>query len=333
MKIAVLFGGDSAERDVSVASGAQVVRALRSRGHEVVAVDTQTGPLSAVDEAEMFSRGIDREPPEATEGSRLPHVVAGLFEDHYDLVFLALHGGSGENGAVQSLLDIYGLRYTGSGRLGSSLAWDKCVSKQLFTLSQIPTPAWQTAPVATDVVEKDLGFPVIVKPSGQGSTVGLSLVRRPDDLPAAIELASRFDREVLVERYIAGRELTVGVLDGEPLAVGEIIPVHSEIFDYEAKYQANAAREIFPADVSAEIAREAQALALVAHDALRLSCYSRADFRLDPNGGLWCLEVNTLPGMSPGSLLPQSAAAAGIPFDELCERICRGALEEPERAR
>ncbi|MGD8340611.1 MAG: D-alanine--D-alanine ligase [Gammaproteobacteria bacterium] len=327
MKIAVLFGGDSAERDVSVASGGQVVSALRSRGHEVVAVDTQAGPLSSADEAEVFSRGIDREPPAATEGSRLPQVVAGLAVENYDLVFLALHGGSGENGAVQSLLDIQGLRYTGSGRLGSSLAWDKCVSKQLFTLAQIPTPAWRTAPITAEAVEHDLAFPVIVKPSGQGSTVGLSLVREPEELAAAIELASQFDREVLIERYIAGRELTVGVLGGKPLAVGEIIPVHGEIFDYEAKYQVDAAREIFPAGVPDDVARQAQALALVAHDALRLSFYSRADFRLDQNGGLWCLEVNTLPGMSTGSLLPQSAAAAGIPFDELCERICQGALE------
>lgn len=328
MKIAVLFGGDSAERDVSVASGAQVVNALRSRGHEVVAVDTESGPLIEAEEAEVFARGIDREPPEPTTASRLPIVVAALADADLDLVFLALHGGSGENGAVQSLLDIHGLRYTGSGRLGSSLAWDKGVSKQLFTLAQIPTPQWRMAPIGAEAIESDIGFPAIVKPSGQGSTVGLSLVRQPQALAAAIEYATQFDRDVLVERYIAGRELTVGVLGGEPLAVGEIIPVQGEIFDYEAKYQVDAAREIFPADVSEDVAQQTQALALAAHEALRLSYYSRADFRLDADGGLWCLEVNTLPGMSSGSLLPQSAAAAGIPFDELCERICLGAIDE-----
>ncbi len=183
------------------------------------------------------------------------------------------------------------------------------------------------APIDAEVVERDLGFPVIVKPSGQGSTVGLSLVRQPEELAAAIEHAAGFDRDVLVERYIAGRELTVGVIGGEPLAVGEIIPVQGEIFDYEAKYQVDAAREIFPADVPEDVAKQAQALALAAHAALKLSCYSRADFRLDADGGLWCLEVNTLPGMSSGSLLPQSAVAAGIPFGELCERICLGAMD------
>jgi D-alanine-D-alanine ligase len=327
LKIAVLFGGYSAERDVSVASGGQVVNALRSRGHDVVAVDTENGPLTKQDEAEAFARGIDLHPPEPTAASHLPIVIAALADADFDLVFLALHGGSGENGAVQSLLDIHGIRYTGSGRLGSSLAWDKGVSKQLFTLAQIPTPEWRVAPIDAEAVAKNLGFPVIVKPSGQGSTVGLSLVRQPEELAAAIEHAAEFDRDVLVERFIAGRELTVGVLGGEPLAVGEIIPVQGEIFDYKAKYQVDAAHEIFPADISEDLAKQAQALALAAHDALRLSCYSRADFRLDSDGGLWCLEVNTLPGMSSGSLLPQSAAAAGIPFDELCERICLGAID------
>jgi D-alanine-D-alanine ligase len=227
---------------------------------------------------------------------------------------------------VQSLLDLYGLRYTGSGRLGSSLAWDKSVSKQLFALAQIPTPAWRVAPVGIKTIERELGFPVIVKPAGQGSTVGVSLVSDPGSLDAAIELASRFDREVLVERYIPGRELTVGILGDQSLAVGEIIPAHGDIFDYEAKYQPEAAQEIFPADIPSEIARQVQTLGLVAHAALRLSHYSRADFRLDANGGVWCLEVNTLPGLSRGSLLPQSAAAAGIPFDALCERICEAAL-------
>jgi D-alanine-D-alanine ligase len=314
------------ERDVSVASAAQVVAALRERGHEVVSVDAEAGVLSAADEKGVFARGIDREPPEAARGSGLPRVAADLARDQYDVVFLALHGGSGENGTVQALLDAHGLRYTGSGQLGSALAWDKSLSKQLFALARIPTPAWRMAPVDAKTVERELGFPVIVKPSGQGSTVGLTLVDEPEALASAIAHAQQFDDDVLVERFIAGRELTVGVLDGGALAVGEIIPARGEIFDYEAKYQAEAAEEIFPADVPATVAKDTQTLALAAHAALRLSDYSRADFRLDASDGLWCLEVNTLPGLSPGSLLPQSAAAAGIEFDELCERICRAAL-------
>ncbi|HUF73334.1 MAG TPA: D-alanine--D-alanine ligase [Gammaproteobacteria bacterium] len=326
MKIAVLFGGDSMERDVSVASARQVVAALRSRGHEIVAVDGERGPLSASDEAATFARDIARDPPRAARSFSLPGVVAGLARADYDLVFLAVHGGKGEDGTLQSLLDANGIRFTGSDRLGCSLAWDKSIAKQLFRLAQIPTPAWRIAPIETKAVERDLGFPVIVKPSGQGSTVGLSLVEEPGELDAAIAQASQYDSCVLLESFIAGRELTVGVLGDRALAVGEIIPRDGGIFDYEAKYQADAAEEIFPADVPAEIAKQAQTLALVAHDALRLRAYSRADFRLDVNGGLWCLEVNTLPGLSRGSLLPQSAAAAGIEFDELCERICRAAL-------
>lgn len=327
MKVAVLFGGDSMERDVSVASASQVVAALRSRGHDVLSFDAERGRLSDADEAASFSKGIDREPPRQTRGSGLPRVVAELAASECALVFLAMHGGSGENGTLQALLDVHGLRYTGSSHLGTSLAWDKDVSKQLFKLAQIPTPEWFLAPVDAGTVGRDLGFPVIVKPAGQGSTVGLSLVDSPDGLDAAIELAARFDNAILIEQYIVGRELTVGVLGGEPLAVGEIIPVRGNIFDYEAKYQSGAADEIFPADVSEEVAERTKALALAAHAALRLSYYSRADFRMDKDGNLWCLEVNTLPGLSPGSLLPQSAAAAGIEFDELCERICRAALD------
>lgn len=310
------------ERDVSVASASQVVTALRSRGHDVVAFDAEHGRLADSDEASVFSKGISKTPPGRTKGSRLPSVIADLASGDFSVVFLALHGGSGEDGTLQSLLDLHGLRYTGSGRLGTSLAWDKGISKQLFSLAQIPTPAWRLAPVDAKAVERDLGFPVIVKPSGQGSTVGLSLVKDPDELAAAIEYARQFDSEVLVERYVPGRELTVGVLDGKPLAVGEIIPVKGDIFDYEAKYQTDSAREIFPADLPESVAEQVQTLALIAHAALKLSYYSRADFRLDDTGGLWCLEVNTLPGLSPGSLMPQSAAAAGIEFDELCERIC-----------
>jgi len=314
------------ERDVSVASACQVVAALRSSGHDVVPFDAERGRLSDTDAAAVFSKGIGKKPPRQTKGSHLPRVVAELADSDFAVVFLALHGGSGEDGTLQALLDLHGLRYTGSGHLGTSLAWDKGISKQLFALAQVPTPAWRVAPADAKAVERDLGFPVIVKPAGQGSTVGLSLVKGSDELEAAIEQASQFDNEVLIERYIAGRELTVGVLDGKPLAVGEIIPRKGDIFDYEAKYQSDAAEEIFPADVPDEVAKQVQTLALIAHAALKLSNYSRADFRMDENGGLWCLEVNTLPGLSPGSLLPKSAAAAGIEFDELCDKICRGGI-------
>lgn len=315
------------ERDVSVASARQVVTALRSRGHEVTAVDADRGVLDAAEEAAILGRAIDRLPPEIVQSAALPGVAAALAELDFDVVFLAVHGGVGENGTLQSLLDLHGIRYTGSGPLGSALAWDKRISKQLFTLAQVPTPAWRVAPSSVEAIERDLGFPVIVKPSGQGSTVGLTRVDEPGELDAAIGHARRFDRDVLIERYIPGRELTVGVLGDQPLAVGEIIPAEGDIFDYAAKYQPGGAEEVFPADVDETIARQAQMLALVAHNAVRCSHYSRVDFRLDDNGSLWCLEVNTLPGLSSGSLLPQSAAAAGIDFAELCDRIVRSALQ------
>jgi D-alanine-D-alanine ligase len=328
MRIAVLFGGDSMERDVSVASARQVVAALRERGHEVLAVETTRGVLSAAEEARVLAASIERAPPAlAGQSARtLPAVFSTAPElKGVDLVFLALHGGSGEDGTIQSVLELAGVPYTGSSALGSALAMDKEVAKRLLVYAGVPTPDWLMAPVSAETVASKLGFPVIVKPNRQGSTVGLTRVQAASELDVAVANAARFGSDVLVERYVPGRELTVGVLDDQALTVGEIIPTAGEIFDYAAKYQQGAAREIFPADIEPMLAERIQALALTAHRALKLTSYSRADFRLDPQGGIWCLEVNTLPGLTPGSLLPQSALAAGIPFAELCARICAGA--------
>ncbi len=326
MRIAVLFGGDSMERDVSIASAAQVVGALRSRGHEVVAYDSGRGRLTAADEQRAFAVSIDRAPPDQHAVTSLPTVVSAPDLADIDVVFLAMHGGTGEDGTVQALLDLAGIPYTGSGKLGSAVGWDKDIAKRLFLAAGVPTPDWVMAPVPRDVVASRLGFPMIVKPNGQGSTVGLTLVQKAAELDAAVALAGKFDREVMLERYIAGRELTVGILDDEPLAVGEIIPATGPIFDYAAKYQAGGAEEIFPAKLTAEQTARAQDLALRVHRALKLDTYSRVDFRMDADGGLWCLEVNTLPGLTAASLLPRAAAAVGIGFPELCERICRAAL-------
>ncbi|MBA1209936.1 D-alanine--D-alanine ligase [Pseudomonas oryzihabitans] len=333
LKIAVLLGGTSEERDVSIASGAQVVAALRRRGHQVVSVDTALGLLDEDAERALLEARVGLEPPERTALVRMRGQDAGAVLSRaqlgdQDLLFLALHGGTGENGTLQTLLDLAELRYTGSGRVGSAVAMDKDLSKRLFRAAGVPTADWLMAPVEAATVADTLGFPVIVKPSQQGSTVGLSKVNRAEDLQPAIELALRYDREVMIERFVAGRELTVGVLGDQPLAVGEIVLGQSGVFDYTSKYQPKGAVEVFPAEVSAEIAEEARRLALAAHRALKLDGYSRADFRLDAEGRLWCLEVNTLPGMTATSLLPQSAAAMGIDFDELCERICRLALQD-----
>jgi D-alanine-D-alanine ligase len=326
LKIAVLFGGDSMERDVSIASASQVVGALRSRGHQVIAYDSGRGRLTASDEQRLFTGKIDRRPPDQKAVSSLPTVVSAPDLADVDLVFLAMHGGSGEDGTVQALLDLAGIAYTGSGKLGSALGWDKDVAKRLFLAAGVPTPDWLMAPVSPSLAAQRLGFPMIVKPNGQGSTVGLTLVRTPPELAAALELAGGFDSQVMLERFIDGRELTVGILDDAPLAVGEIIPSTGPIFDYAAKYQTGGAEEIFPADLTGEQTARIQELALKVHRALKLDVYSRVDFRMDRDGGFWCLEVNTLPGLTAASLLPRAAAAVGIEFPELIERICRGAL-------
>lgn len=333
MKIAVLFGGDSMERDVSIASAAQVVGALRGLGHEVIAVDSGRGKLSGPEEQRLFASRIDRLPPDKAAVTSLPTVVSAPDLADVDVVFLALHGGSGEDGTIQSLLDLAGIAYTGTGKLGSAIGWDKDVAKRLFLAAGVPTPEWLMTPVAPEVVRERIGYPLIVKPNGQGSTVGLTLVKSPDELDAAIELAGGFDASVMIERYIPGRELTVGILEDRALAVGEIIPKTGPIFDYTAKYQAGGADEIFPADITPEQTARAQDLALRVHRALKLETYSRVDFRMDPDGGLWCLEVNTLPGLTQASLLPRSAAAVGISFPDLCERICKAALarRKPKR--
>ncbi len=327
MRVAVLFGGASEERDVSAASASKVIEALRERRHDVVAVDLSRGRLGPADERELFASRIDRLPPGRAAATDLADIAARSGLNEVDIVFLALHGGSGENGTIQSLLDLAGIAYTGSGRLGSALAWDKDVAKRMMRAAGVPTPDWLMSPAAADAVEAAIGYPLIVKPNGQGSTVGLTLVESARELERATELAARFDAEVMFERYIPGRELTVSILEGKALAVGEILPGAGPLFDYTAKYTAGAAEEIFPADLTAARTERIQALGLDVHRALKLDDYSRVDFRMDEEGRFWCLEANTLPGLSPGSLLPQAAAASGIGFPELCERLCAAALE------
>jgi D-alanine-D-alanine ligase len=337
MKIAVLFGGESAEREVSIASGAQVVGALREAGHEVVAVDTATGVLGPVEEERLLRAGVAPIPPAEEEldllrSGDLSSLTRAPELEGVDLLFLALHGGAGEGGTLQSLLELVGLPYTGSGPLASAVAMDKDIAKRLFRDAGVPTADWLMAPAPVEEVEAKLGFPVVVKPSKQGSSVGLTVVRRAEDYEAAVALAFRYDDEVMIEQFIAGREVTVPVLGERALPVGEIIPV-KEIFDYECKYQPGMAEEIFPCDLTPDQARTVQELALEAHRALKLSIYSRIDFRLDGEGRFWCLEANTLPGMTANSLFPKGARAAEISFPELCERICVLSLEEHHQRR
>src|SRR5215208_822731 len=326
------MGGTSSERDVSLASGLRIAEALRSRGHEVRAIDTAKGALTQADEQHMLSeRVVKQQPPTPEELARmhaesLADTAARLpARGECDVAFLALHGGRGEDGTIQALLDLAGVPYTGSGHLPSALAMDKDLSKHLFRAYAVGTANWmmatdQAASPSTASVERTLGWPVIVKPSKQGSTVGLSIVKQAADLAAAIAEAFEHDDEVMIEQFIAGRELTVGILGGEALPVGEIIPKH-EIYDYECKYTAGMAEEIFPAPLTPEQTAAVQARRAFA--ALKLGGCARIDFRMTSAGEFYCLEANTLPGMTATSLIPQAAAAAGVPFPELCERIAQ----------
>lgn len=326
----MLFGGTSEERDVSIASAAQIIPGLRRLGHEVFAVDAATGRLAPPDEGKLLAAAVATAPPSdsaiANVRSHAIALSAAAFDIRdTDVVFVALHGGAGEDGRVQAMLDLAGIAYTGSNHIASAAAMDKDLSKRLFRSVVVPTPDWMMAPAATEAVEHSLGWPVVVKPNKQGSTVGLSVVREASQLQAALEKAGAYDSEVMLERFIPGREFTVGILEGAALPVGEIV-APGEVFDYESKYQRGGAREVFPAELSAAESALVQEYARRAHAVLKLGVYSRIDFRRDPQGRFWCLEANSLPGMTATSLLPQAAKAAGIDFPELLQRICRGAL-------
>lgn len=331
MNITVLMGGTSSERDVSLATGIRVTEALRSRGHTVTAVDTARGPLSKEEEQRLLAGGVKKAPPSREELRAMSEQTLGQMIDvmpalkKADVVFLGLHGGAGEDGTIQAVLDLANIPYTGSGRLASALAMDKDMTKHLFRQQGVQTADWvlvtDGAPIPDgETLAKKLGLPMIVKPSKEGSTVGLSIVREASATEAAIREALKFDDEVIVEAFIAGRELTVGILGGEALPVGEIIS-KNEIYDYEAKYTPGMAEEIFPAAITDAQREDVQEQAKRAFTALKLRGCARIDFRMTDAGEMYCLEANTLPGMTATSLIPQAAQAAGIGFAEFCERI------------
>jgi len=331
MKVTVITGGTSSERDVALASGLQVAKALRERRHAVSIVDLATGFVPREHEGALLPGGVGRRPPSL---GRLRALERGLLGSGLgelpvirgaDVLFLALHGGRGEDGTLQAILDVIGVPYTGSGRLASALAMDKDLAKRVLRDHGVPSAPWLMAPATATQVRRAVGFPCIVKPSKQGSSVGMSLVRRSQDLGQAVTLAARYDDEVMIERFVAGREFTVGVLGDDALPVVEIRPKH-ELFDYECKYTPGMAEEIAPAPITARLARTLRKAALCSHRALKLGGYSRIDFRAGAGGRVLFLEANTLPGLTANSLIPKAARAAGIQFPVLCETICRLAL-------
>ena len=337
MKIAVLAGGLSPERDVSLSSGSLIADALSENGHRVFLLDVYEGLRELPEDPDTLFRSdrkyeyripetvpdLDALRERCGNGSAL--IGKNVMEvcRRADLVFLALHGAMGENGQLQATLDSYGICYTGSGYAGSLLAMDKDLSKRLFRDAGIPTPDW----VYYDTKEGDpheldaVGFPCVVKPCGCGSSVGVSMADTREERDAALRAAGCFGRFVLVEKKIIGRELTVGILDGVALPPVEIIP-EKGFYDYKNKYQGTT-REVCPAEIPLAVVREISAYAVRGFHALRLHGYARFDFLMDSAEHLFCLEGNTLPGMTPTSLLPQAAAAVGISYRELCERIVR----------
>jgi D-alanine-D-alanine ligase len=331
MRIAVMMGGTSAEREVSLASGLAIAGALRERGHAVDVIDTARGFVPRGQEGELLPEGVHSAPPDEVE-ARLSPATLGEIPQLRDaeVAFLALHGGIGEDGTLQALLDLLGIRYTGTGPLGSGIAMDKDVSKRLLRDAEIPTLPWRVAraPDFTydpDTIEDFVGYPCVVKPSRQGSSVGLTIVQEPGDLEAAVREAAKYDTEVMIERYVRGRELTVGILGEQPLPPVEIRPKRG-IYDYESKYTPGMTDYLCPAPLEREITAQVQAYALRAFRVLKLRGYARVDFILAKEQ-LFCLEANTLPGMTATSLLPKGAAAAGVPFPELCGRIVELATE------
>ena len=346
MKIVVLAGGLSTERDVSLSSGAGICRTLREKGHDAFLLDVYLGfPYDADKLEEVFSlpgggleiaEGIKTTEPDlaAVKAARDdqsdcflgPNVVEIC--RMADIVFMALHGDVGENGKLQATFDILGIKYTGPNYLGSALAMDKGVTKQIFRNAGVPTPigiALKKSEKGTPLSELGLSLPVVVKPCSGGSSIGVYIVNTPEEYENALAQSFRYEDEVVIEQYVKGREFAVGIIDGKALPVIEIIP-KTGFFDYANKYQDGCTEEICPAPIDEETAQRMQRATELAFKALKLDIYSRADFLLDDEGNIYCLEVNTLPGMTSASLLPKEAKTAGIEYADLCELIIEKSL-------
>lgn len=344
MNIVVLAGGISAERDVSLISGKMIYRAVKKNGHKAILLDVFLGYNGSVDgifdrdeDWEAQVKGISETNPdiEAVKALRPdwkkqffgPNVIALC--QAADVVFMALHGENGENGKIQACFDLMGITYTGTDYVSSALCMDKGLSKDMFAQYGVPTPKG----IRIKKGQQDPGtvpFPCIVKACCGGSSVGVSIARNSEEYEAAKAESFRYDNEAIVEQYIEGREFSVGVLDGKALPIIEIAPL-SGFYDYKNKYQAGSTIETCPADLSPEKTAEMQKYAETAFRALRLKNYARMDFMMGKAGDIYCLEANTLPGMTPTSLLPQEAAAVGISYEQLCEKLIEVSLRERDR--
>lgn len=335
MKVLVLAGGISTERDVSLVTGTMVCNALLKNGHKAILADVFMGyklTERSIDEEfenahEINTSGVAKDSPdiEAVKKSRKAS-PDGFFGENIlslckaaDIVFMALHGEDGENGKIQAAFDLLGIKYTGTGYFGSALAMNKDIAKMFFKENNVPTP--RGVIVTKDNYEDvDVIFPCVVKPACGGSSVGISIANNEEEYKNALQEAFRWEDKLVVEEYIKGREFSIGVVDGVAYPIIEIAP-KSGFYDYKNKYQAGSTVETCPAVLSEELTLKMQKYACMAYEALKLDTYARMDFMMKDNGEMYCLEANTLPGMTPTSLLPQEAGALGMSFEEICEKL------------
>lgn len=339
MNIVVLAGGTSTERDVSLITGTKVYEALKNKGHQVILVDLFMGleDMETIPE-DIFTleynwvknvTGIGDSNPDIEQVKAMRKDKSdNMFGAHVievcqkaDIVFMALHGSNGEDGRIQATFDLMGIQYTGTGYLSSALAMDKGISRKFFQASNVPVAAGITVSKGMDVSFWNT-YPCIVKPCCGGSSVGVSIAQNESQFKAALEAAFVFEDEVVVEQFIEGREFSVGVIEGKALPIIEIAPIQG-FYDYKNKYQAGSTVETCPAKISEEQTKEMQKYAEMAYEALGIEAYARVDFMMSKDNKMYCLEANTLPGMTPTSLLPQEAAVLGIHFEELCEKLIK----------
>lgn len=341
MKIVVLAGGISTERDVSLVTSKNVYDALKGNGHQVVIVDVYLGYNGDI--TDIFTKDIDWSENISAVSSDAPDIesVKALRPDgdknffgpnvialcqEADVVFMGLHGENGENGKIQATFDLLGIKYTGTGYASSAICMNKQIAKELMAYNGVPVPKGCHYYKGDDT-SNTIGYPCMVKSCNGGSSVGVSLCKDEAEYKAGVDEAFRYDDELLVEEYVKGREFSVCVMDGKALPIIEIAPLQG-FYDYKNKYQAGSAIETCPAELDENKTLEMQAYAERAYKALRLQCYARIDFLMNEEGKLFCLEANTLPGMTKTSLVPQEAKAIGIDFPELCELMLKSALNK-----
>ena len=348
MKIVVLAGGLSTERDVSFKTGEMVTKALRENGHQVILLDVFMGysdkeeDLTGIfDRAEAVSVKVAAIPETAPDLEKVKAQRKDQSDNFFgpnvielcrmaDIVFMALHGENRENGKIQAAFDLFGIRYTGTGYLGSALAMNKGMAKQLFLENGIPTPRGTSLKRGEDAAKIEtcgIHFPCVVKPCSGGSSIGVSIVHDKAEYEQALKEAFRWENELVIEEYVKGREFSVGVIDFQALPIIEIAPVEG-FYDYKNKYKAGSTVETCPAELSEQITKEMQGYAEKVAEVLGLNTYSRTDFLLDAEDHIFCLEANTLPGMTPTSLLPQEAKVTGVDFNQLCEKLIESSMRK-----